>query len=44
MTDLSELLEARNRHISNSLSIGHGKPLHIVKGKMQYLYSNEGTK
>ena len=44
MTDLSELLEARNRHISKSLSIGHGKPLHIVKGKMQYLYSNDGTR
>ena len=44
MTDLSELLEARNHHISKSLSIGHGKPLHIVKGKMQYLYSNDGTK
>ena len=44
MTDLSELLEARNHHISKSLSIGHGKPLHIVKGKMQYLYSNDGTR
>ena len=44
MTDLSELLDARNRHISNSLSIGHGKPLHIVKGKMQYLYSKDGTR
>jgi len=44
MTDLSELLDARNQHISNSLSIGHGKPLHIVKGEMQYLFSNDGTR
>tara|TARA_Y100001970_G_scaffold212330_1_gene259294 strand:- start:5156 stop:6418 length:1263 start_codon:yes stop_codon:yes gene_type:complete len=44
MTDLAELLEARNRHISNSLSIGHDKPLHIVKGELQYLYSKDGTR
>ena len=44
MTDLSELLDARNHHISNSLSVGHGKPLHIVKGEMQYLYSSDGTR
>ena len=44
MSDLDDLLEARNRHISNSLSIGHGRPLHIVKGEMQYLFSNDGTR
>ena len=44
MTDLNELLDARIHHISNSLSIGHGKPLHIVKGEMQYLFSNDGTR
>ena len=44
MSDLDDLLEARNRHISNSLSIGHGQPLHIVKGEMQYLFSNDGTR
>ena len=44
MTDLTDLLEARNRHISKSLSIGHGKPLHIVKGELQYLYADDGTR
>ena len=44
MSDLDDLLEARNRHISKSLSIGHGQPLHIVKGEMQYLFSNDGTR
>tara|TARA_B100000945_G_scaffold49035_1_gene34798 strand:- start:10777 stop:12039 length:1263 start_codon:yes stop_codon:yes gene_type:complete len=44
MRDLKELLEARNRHISNSLSIAHGKPLHIVRGEMQYLHCSDGTK
>ena len=34
----------REKHISKSLSIGHGKPLHISKGEMQYLYSSSGEK
>ena len=44
MNDLAELLEARNRHISKSLSVAHGKPLHIVRGEMQYLYAADGTR
>ena len=41
---LHELLFKRKKHISSSLSIGHGKPLHITKGEMQYLYSKSGDK
>jgi len=41
---LHELLGKRKKHISSSLSIGHGKPLHITKGEMQYLYSKSGDK
>ena len=41
---LQELLCKRKKHISSSLSIGHGKPLHIAKGEMQYLYSKSGEK
>ena len=41
---LHELLCKRKKHISSSLSIGHGKPLHIAKGEMQYLYSKSGEK
>jgi len=44
MTELDELLEARNKHISKSLSLAHGTPLHIVRGEMQYLHSADGTR
>ena len=44
MSDISKLIEARNRHISKAMSIAHGSPLHIVKGEMQYLYSSDGSK
>ena len=44
MEELRNLLEARNRHISKALSIAHGKPLHIVRGEMQYLHGSDGTK
>tara|TARA_B100001115_G_scaffold184771_1_gene188781 strand:+ start:2990 stop:4288 length:1299 start_codon:yes stop_codon:yes gene_type:complete len=42
--ELRNILEARNRYISKSLSIAHGKPLHIVRGEMQYLHASDGTK
>jgi len=41
---LHELLNKRKKHISSSLSIGHGQPLYITKGEMQYLYSMSGDK
>ena len=41
---LKKILKMREKHISKSLSIGHGKPLHISKGEMQYLYSSSGEK
>ena len=41
---LEEILKMRGEHISESLSIGHGKPLHITRGEMQYLYSRSGVK
>ena len=44
MTDISELLDARNRHISRSLSLAHGAPLHITRGEMQYLFAADGTR
>ena len=44
MEELRNLLEARNRHISEALSIAHGKPLHIVRGEMQYLHASDGIK
>ncbi len=44
MSDISHLLEARNRHISQAMSIAHGTPLHIIRGEMQYLHSSDGVK
>tara|TARA_Y100000588_G_scaffold124310_1_gene136249 strand:- start:5361 stop:6623 length:1263 start_codon:yes stop_codon:yes gene_type:complete len=44
MSDISDLLDARNRHISEAMSIAHGTPLHIVRGEMQYLHASDGTK
>ena len=44
MRDLSELLEARNKHISNAMSIAHGTPLHIARGEMQYLFDFDGNR
>ena len=44
MIDLEELIEGRNRHISSSLSLAHGTPLHIVRGEMQYLHAADGTR
>jgi len=41
---LEEILKMRGEHISESLSIGHGKPLHVTRGEMQYLYSRSGVK
>ncbi|RMH00963.1 MAG: aminotransferase class III-fold pyridoxal phosphate-dependent enzyme [Chloroflexi bacterium] len=38
----AEILVARRQHIGPSLSISYHKPLHIVRGFMQYLYNNEG--
>ena len=44
MIEIDELIEARNRHISTSLSLAHGTPLHIVRGEMQYLHAADGTR
>ena len=44
MSDNSDLLAARNRHISEAMSIAHGRQLHIVRGEMQYLHASDGTK
>ena len=39
---LDDLLEQRDAHVSKALSLGHGSPLHITRGLMQYLYSASG--
>ena len=37
-----EILETRKEHLSSSLGVSYKKPLHIVRGFMQYLYDEEG--
>ena len=39
---LDDLLEQRDAHVGKALSLGHGSPLHITRGLMQYLYSASG--
>jgi 4-aminobutyrate aminotransferase-like enzyme len=42
MVKLESLLEARNRHISQALSIAHGTPLHnVIKIKPPMVLSEE---
>ena len=43
-SSLDRLLKKRDTHVGKALSIAHGKPLHITKGEMQYLYSATGEK
>jgi 4-aminobutyrate aminotransferase-like enzyme/Ser/Thr protein kinase RdoA (MazF antagonist) len=40
----NEILAARRAHISASLSLSFGRPLHIVRGSMQYLYDADGRR
>ena len=41
---LDELLAAREKHLGKALSIAHGRPIHIVRGEMQYLIADDGTR
>ena len=36
------LLEARREHLGPSLSVSYHRPLHLVRGSRQYLYSADG--
>src|SRR5512145_1838676 len=38
------LLEWRGRLLGRNLSVAYKKPLHIVRGSMQYLYDDEGRR
>lgn len=37
-----QILQSRKEHIGKSLSVSYAKPLHIVRGSMQYLYDEDG--
>ncbi len=38
----TDILRIRDHHISNTLSVAYQKPLHIVRGLMQYLFDDTG--
>lgn len=39
---IESLIEARRRLLGRNLSVAYERPLHIVRGTMQYLYDDEG--
>ena len=42
MQDKERLLKLREKYLSPSLSLSYSEPLHIVRGKAQYLYDDKG--
>src|ERR1041385_2911333 len=38
------LMQRRQRFLGRNLSVAYEKPLHIVRGEMQYLYDDEGRR
>lgn len=44
MTRIKSLIEDRNRLLARNLSVAYERPLHIVRGSMQYLYDDEGRR
>src|ERR1041385_5375961 len=38
------LMQRRQRLLGGNLSVAYQKPLHIVRGEMQYLYDDEGRR
>ena len=41
-TRIDELMERRRQILGRNLSVAYARPLHIVRGEMQYLYDGEG--
>ena len=41
-TPIDSLLAARRKLLGGNLSVAYERPLHIVRGSMQYLYDDEG--
>jgi 4-aminobutyrate aminotransferase-like enzyme len=44
MTRIKHLIEVRQRLLGGNLSVAYEKPLHIVRGSMQYLFDDEGRR
>lgn len=44
MTRIKSLIEVREKLLGRNLSVAYERPLHIVRGSMQYLYDDEGRR
>jgi 4-aminobutyrate aminotransferase-like enzyme len=44
MKKIESLIQERSRLLGRNLSVAYDKPLHIVRGSMQYLYDDEGRR
>ena len=42
MLSIKNIKKLRGQYIGPSFSLSYDEPLHIVKGKGQYLYANDG--
>ena len=43
-TPIDLLMRRRQRFLGKNLSVAYQKPLHIVRGEMQYLFDGEGRR
>ena len=44
MSELKKIIKKRGKYISPSFSLAYDNPIHIVKGRGQYLYDYKGNK
>jgi 4-aminobutyrate aminotransferase-like enzyme len=44
MTSTDDILDARRRAIGRNVSVGYRRPLHLVRGSMQYLFDQDGRR
>jgi 4-aminobutyrate aminotransferase-like enzyme len=44
MTSTDEMLAARRRVIGRNVSVGYRRPVHLIRGSMQYLFDQDGRR
>ena len=44
MTSTDEMLAARRRVIGRNVSVGYRRPVHLIRGSMQYLFDEDGRR
>ena len=43
MSDRNRLQKLRKKYLSQSFSLSYNEPLHLVRGRGQYLYDSKGN-